>query len=242
MLIKFKKKAPPSPPPKRKPGHKADLTRATIVAKALELLEKDPSLTMAAIANALGVAPGAIYAHFPGSLPEIQTEMVRTVLTNVARPFKAKESWEDYTRNLFEALLHAFQKHRSLAPIFARELSANYYLNSLLVERILFALELAGLSEAKRSEALDLVMGSLIGFVMIESPRLSSFASSAEWLQDQAATIDALSTGEHPQIKTLKGRLLKAAKTRSTKKHPLGGEQRFADLLIAGLKAQASAA
>lgn len=241
-MIKIKRRGPPPPSRRRKPGHRADLTRAAIVAKALELLEKDPSLTMAAIAKALGVVPGAIYAHFPGSLPEIHTEMVRTVLTNVAPPFKPRESWEDYIWNLFEALLNVFQKHRTLAPIFARELSANYYLNSLLVERILVALELAGLSEAKRAEALDLVMGSLVGLVTIESPGLSCFASSTEWLQDQSATIDALPAGEHPQIKTLKGRLLEAAKKRSTQKHPPSTVQRFADLLIAGLKAQASAA
>jgi AcrR family transcriptional regulator len=236
-MIVFKK------PKKRKPGEKAGLSRELIVAKAIILVETNPALTLAGIAKALKVAPGAVYAHFPGKLSEIVTEMVRAVLAGVARPFHPKEGWEEYLRDLFIALLRRFHKHRNLALLAGSELSANYYLNPLLVERILLALNMAGFPDGERARALDLVIGNLIGFIAIECPPLGS-QSTKKWVDDLSAAIDGLPAGEHPEIKALKSQLGNIAAERAAQigaaEPSLARAQRFADHLIAGLKVQHS--
>lgn len=234
MLFKLKKV-------KRKPGQKAHLTRAKIVAKALPLLDHNPDLGMAGIAKGLGVAPAAIYAHFPGRLAEIHTEVIRAVLADVARPPMPNETCEGYIRDLFDAVFAAFYKHRKVALLFGREIAANYYLNPLLVERILYALSLGGLSEKEKVGALDLVMGSLVGMVAIECAHPTSL-TPLKWLESLSETVDSLPANEYPQIKVLKAKLGEAVKGRAGHKPPsAAGAQRFADGLIAGLKAQFSA-
>jgi AcrR family transcriptional regulator len=230
-------------PKKRKPGEKAGLSCEMIVAEAIILIEKNPALTLTGIAKALKVAPGAVYAHFPGKLSEILTEMVRTVLAGVARPFHPKESWEEYLRDLCVALSRTFHEHRNLALQVVSELSANYYLNPLLVERILLALSMAGLPDGERARALDLVMGNLIGFIAVECPALGS-QSAAEWVESLSAAIDGLPAGEHPEIKALQNELSDVAAERAAQidaaEPSPSRAQRFADHLIAGLKVQHS--
>lgn len=231
VLLKVKKV-------KRKPGQKAHLTRAKIIAKALPLLNQNPNLGMAGIAKGLGVAPAAIYSHFQGRLAEIHTGVIRAVLADVARPPKPNETCEAYLRDLFDAVFAAFYKHRKVALLFGREMAANYYLNPLLVERVLYALSLADLPENEKVSALDLVMGSLAGMVAIECVYPTSL-TPLKWLETHLGTVDGLSASEYSQIKSLKTKLGDAVKARAGHK-PLSapGAQRFADCLIAGLKAK----
>lgn len=221
---------------KRKAGQKAGLTRAAIVAKSLALQAQNSKLTMVRIAKSLGVAPAAVYAHFPGGLSEILTEMVRGVLSDVARPFKPNETWEDYLRGLFAAVFNAFHKHRNIAVFFGGEIATDYCLNPQLVERILFALSLAGLPDSAKASALDLVIGSLVSMLTIEHVGPAS-TPPAQWLHGQSHSIDALPANEYPEIKAIKTQFLEAAKERSEQPAPANA-LRFADHLIAGLKAQ----
>jgi AcrR family transcriptional regulator len=225
---------------KRKPGEKAGLTKAQIISQVLALLKQKPELSMTEIAGALEVFPTAVYARFPGGLNEILTEMVRTLLANVARPFKPNESWEAYLQDLFYAVYNAFHKHPRAARFAVSGIAADYYLNPLLVERILFALSLAGVSKGEQADALDLVMGALISMLAIEYTGLRS-ASPLKWLQDLSGASDGPSIGEYPQIGALKDKLIFAIQLRNTQVRFKPGNvrpQRFADCLIAGLKAK----
>ena len=226
-------------PPKRKPGQRAGLNRGIIIAKALNLIESNGDLSIVAIAKALKVAPAAVSAHFSGRLSEILSECAREVFSDVARPFQPGEGWEAYLQDLFVAISKAFDDHRSIALFVGKELASNYYLNPLLVERVLLALKAAGFPDSARAKALDLVMSSLIGFIAVEC---FAIAAVPQWIKRQSDMIDGLSASEHAQIKTLKHQLLEAAAERSA---PVGGEgppqtkaERYADHLIAGLKAQ----
>lgn len=239
-MKKLKLKKPLPPPPKRTRGQKAGLSRAQIIATALKLAEQG-QLNILAIAKALGVAPAAIYVKFPGKGAQIVTETFQSVLADVARPFHPNETWEAYLRSIFGATFHAFNQRGHLALAFGNELSANYFLNPLLVERILHALSLAGVPETKKAKALDLVMTNLIGFVAIQRMGLGE-SGVQQWLDGQSKLIDDLSSSEYPQIKTLKTQLMKAAKERSeqvsaTKSLPRS-TMRLVDFLIEGLKAQ----
>ena len=230
------------PPPKRKPGERAGLNRDQIIAAAIEMIEKK-DLTIANVASTLKVAPGAVYAHFPDKLPEILKEMVRTALADVARPIHPNESWEAYLRDLFVAFSRSFHGHRNLAVIVGEVLSADYYLNPLLAERILLALSMTDLADGERAKALDLVMASLIGFIEIDCPVIGS-QSPSQWVVGLSAVIDELPAGEHSETKALKSALSEVASERAAQ---LGAAEpsparahRFADHLIAGLKASNS--
>jgi AcrR family transcriptional regulator len=238
MPLKIPAKKPKPSPPKRKPGEKAGLSRATIVAKAIVLIKRDPNLTIMGIASALKVSPNAIYAHFPGKLPEIFGEMFRILLADVARPFPPNEKWEDYLRDLFAAVSSAFHQHTNLAQAAPSALSADYYINPLLPERILVALAMAGLGDGQRANTLDLVMASLIGFLAIEYPALDSHP--VEWVDTTSARIDALPAGEHPQIKLIKSDLVRVAGERASQiqaaEPSLTRAHRFADSVIARIE------
>jgi AcrR family transcriptional regulator len=227
---------------KRKPGEKAGLTDAQIITQALVLLKQNSELSVAGIAAALGVFPTAVYARFSGGLDEILTEMVRTLLANVARPPQPNENWENYLRGIFRAVYSAFHKHPRAARFAVSRIAADFYLNPLLVERILFALSLAGVPEGERADALDLVMGSLISMLAIEYAGLRS-TSPLKWLRDLPDASNGQSAGEYPQISTLKDKLIFAIKLRNTQVRFKPGPvrpQRFADCLLAGLKANFS--
>jgi len=226
---------------KRKPGEKAGLTRADIIAQSLALLEANSTFTIKGVADALGVYPTAVSSYFRGGIDEILTEMVRTRLTNVARPFQPNESWETYFRDLFLAVFAAFHKRPELARLAVSRIAANYYLNPLMVERILVALSVAGVPGTQKVSALDLVMGSLIGMLAVECSGLATIPA-AKWLHKLPGTGDGTSFGEYPQINSLKDQLIFAIKARRLhlqfKKPAPGRPQRFADHLIVGLKAQ----
>ncbi len=200
-------------------------------------------LNIASLAKAQKVAPAAIYGHFPGKLTEICTEMVRAALKDVARPFIPHENWEDYLRALFRNVVLTFKGRQNLAAFVADELSLDYYLNPMLVERVLFALHSAGLSEEARAKALDLVMGVLIGFLTMDRPGLKS-VSSSKWIEAQAQLLNGLPIGEFPETVGLKQQLIKVAVLRSAqieaKQPSFDRAHRFANCLITGLKAAIS--
>ena len=229
---------------KRKPGEKAGLTRADIISQSLALLEANSTFTVKGVADALGVYPTAVNSYFRGGIDEILTEMVRTTLANVARPFQPNESWETYLRDLFFAVFAAFHKRPELARLAVSKIAANYYLNPLLAERVLVALSAAGVPQNKKVSALDLVMGSLIGMLAVEYSG-SLTVPAAKWLHELPDASEGTSIGEYPQINNLKDKLIFAIKARryqlQLKKPAPGKAQHFADHLIAGLKAHVPA-
>ncbi|WP_155831131.1 hypothetical protein [Hyphomicrobium sp. 802] len=190
------------------------------------------------LAKELGVATAAIYVKFRGG-GEIATEMFRLVLADVARPLHPNETWESYLRALFTGTFDAFKGRGRLALALGSELSENYFLNPHLPERILHALELAGVPENDKAKALDLVIANLIGFMAVQRTSLGE-SETAEWLKDQSNLIDNLPSAEYPQIKARKVLLIKAAKERAEQLESSTSAPksvlRFADVLIEGLK------
>lgn len=219
---------------KRKAGQKAGLTRALIVTV---LLQKKPELSVSKIAKALKVGRTAVYSHFPGGLPEIQSEMVRTLLANVAVPFFPAQSWESYLRLLFVMVFDAFRKHPEVAQFAGSVLAANYYLNPFLVERILVALDLAGLDDSAKIRGLDLVMASLIGMLTIECAGATS-KSAEKWLDELASPPAVTPSVELPSINISRTKLLAAAHARTLgdPKQASRRVQRYADQLIVAFK------
>lgn len=222
---------------KRKPGQKAHLTRARIVAV---LLQKKPEFSMSQMAKALGVGRTAIYFHFPKGIPDVQSEIVRTLMVNVAAPFLPAQGWESYLRSLFVAVFDVFRKHPEVAQFAGSVLAANYYLSPLLVERMLVALDLAGLDDGAKIRGLDLVMASLIGMLTIECAGAAS-KSAEKWL-DGLAGPGITPSVEHPNINTLRIKLFAAAQARTIGDHKQASKraQRYADYLIVALKSMSS--
>ena len=230
---------------KRTRGKRAGLSRATIAEAALQIVDQGRDLSIAKLAKAQKqVAPAAIYGHFPGKLSEIHAEMVRVALKGLGRPFMPSESWEEYVQALFRSAASTFKNRRNLAGLVALELSSNYYLNPLLIERILYALHMAGLSEEARAKTLNLVMGALIGFLSIDRPGLKSL-STQKWIEAQAKLLNELPGDEFPETTGLKQWLLKSAVSRSAQVHAkqpsVERADRFAHCLIREVKILKSA-
>jgi hypothetical protein len=224
--------------PKLKVGGKAGLTRSSIASRAVELID-GYRVGLAPIAASFNVTPAAIRTHFKGGADEIITEMVRRALATVGRPPRPNQGWEAYVRGLFADLLSALRDRRQLAVFVGSELSSDYYLNARLPEHILFALSDAGLRPKQRAQALDLVMGGLIGFAAIEFPHFGG-ETAAEWTKRTGERLDHLDEGEFPQIDEVDAELRQRAAERAAQaevSEPSATRARlFADAVIAGIK------
>jgi AcrR family transcriptional regulator len=171
MRIKIKKPTPQLA--KRGRGQRAGLTREIILAKAVRLLQERGAgeFSLRVLAKALGVQSRTIHSHLKGGLAELGTALAQRALSDVARPFKPRETPADYIRELFRAVIAAVHGQASLARTVALELSNDYFLNPIVPERILVALVEIGVTDEELAPALNLVMGSLIGLLLTEAAK-----------------------------------------------------------------------
>ena len=155
---------------RRKPGERANLSRAKIVAAALDVLEARGLETFSArlVAKKLRVSPAAIYAHFEGGLAGLKSAMVHVTLFDVARPYGPKDSPAGYVRDLFLRLLKAIHGKQPLAQLIALELSTDHLICPVFAERLLSVALGSDKGVPNPARALDLVLAMLLGMIMVE--------------------------------------------------------------------------
>jgi AcrR family transcriptional regulator len=122
---------------RRKAGQRANLTKEIIAARAAELIEAGQVLVVLKLAQALGVVPATIKAHFPGGPGDIVTMIARMHLRGLARPFQLGDQPEAYMAELFSRLLEKTYGHPVLAQLVIVELSSNPYLDLEWIDRLL---------------------------------------------------------------------------------------------------------
>jgi TetR/AcrR family transcriptional regulator, tetracycline repressor protein len=157
--------------PRRKPGERANLSLEKILVAALDVLDATGLQDFSArtVAKKLGVSPAAIYAHFEGGLGGLKAAMVDVTLRDVARPYGPNDTPAGYVRDIFLRLLKAIHGKRPLAQLVAVELSADYLVCPIFVERLLAAALGSGKSTPNPARALDLVLAMLLGMIMVEA-------------------------------------------------------------------------
>lgn len=230
MLIKIKRKTK-----KLKPGQKAGLTRDKIVLKAIALTENNPHFTLKDLARGLNVAPMAVRNHFPGTLSEIKIEALRKVLTGIGRPFKPHETWEEYIEDLFDSLIDAFKGRPNLSAALALQFASSYFPNAYLPERLLYAIDVAGIPKAARARALKFVLTNLVGATALCARKKGS-GSLVE------APLPSGSMGaEFPLLHELHGQFIESSASSDSESLPTLS-QYFSERVIAALKAQAEKA
>jgi TetR/AcrR family tetracycline transcriptional repressor len=157
--------------PRRKAGERANLTAEKITGAALEVLDRDglENFSGRAVAKLLGVTPAAIYAHVKGGLAEIKARMVQETLAEAVAPYTPADTPARYMRELFLNVLKAVHGKQPIAQLVAIELSADYLVCPMLIDRLL-AVCLSGSKGALApAKILDLAMAMLVGMVMIEA-------------------------------------------------------------------------
>ena len=108
-IIKIPKKKTSGSKPKRKPGTRAGLTKSVIAAAAVKLIDSRgmDEFRVRKLAEAVGVGPTSIHAHFKGGIRAISSAAAAQALAGTTRPFKPMEQPAEYLRELLLKILQS---------------------------------------------------------------------------------------------------------------------------------------
>jgi AcrR family transcriptional regulator len=156
---------------RRKPGERADLNVEKIIDAASAVLEELglEAFSGRAVAKKLKVSSAAIYLHVDGGLRGLKIEMVRRLLSEVARPYRPNDTPAGYLLDLALRLLKALRRRPAIAQLVAFELASDYLLCPQFVERLLSVLMRSARTDLTAAQKLDLTMATLVGMALVES-------------------------------------------------------------------------
>jgi TetR/AcrR family transcriptional regulator, tetracycline repressor protein len=225
--------------PRRKPGERADLSMGKIAAAAFDVLEKAGLEEFSArlVAKRLGVSPAAIYAHFDGGLAGLKQALVFIILRDVARPYGPNDSPAGYLRDIFLRMLKAVNGKQALAELIALELSRDNLICPVFLERLLSASLGAGKLPPNPAQALDLVLASLLGMIMVEG-ETNAGDRIGQLSRSYIARVKALAPSEVPTLLATKSDLMLQIKRRMVPVEALLTKTalRYVEPVIAALK------
>jgi AcrR family transcriptional regulator len=200
---------PGEPRSRRERPSKPALTRAGIVAAAVEIMETEglAKVTVRRLAQDLDTGPASLYVYFRNTA-ELHAAILDELLGTVPPP-SAEGDWRqrlekvltDYTVMLFQ--------HPSLArsALVARP-RGQHYLN--LVESILALLDAGGVPPAQAAWGADLLLQFGTATAAEQSTREESLDAGDEWDGLRQALRDA-PAATHPHIAALAGPLMSGA-------------------------------
>lgn len=154
----------------RTAGQRAGLTRDQVVAAAADVLASDglDAVSMRRVADRLGVAPNALYAHVPDKSALVD-ELVETMLATVPDP--PPGSWRSRVLAVLRDSRAALLAHPDLVPtLLTRQSTGPHALR--LGEHLLRALADAGLTGPDAATATQGLLVWTIGCAAFESGRL----------------------------------------------------------------------
>ena len=163
-IIKIPKKKTSGSKPKRKPGTRAGLTKSVIAAAAVKLIDSRgmDEFRVRKLAEAVGVGPTSIHAHFKGGIRAISSAAAAQALAGTTRPFKPMEEPADYLRELLLRVLQSLHGRPEFARVVVLELSSNPTLVPLLAERLLLTLTALGVPTEALPKTLQRAMGVIL--------------------------------------------------------------------------------
>jgi AcrR family transcriptional regulator len=154
-------------PPGRSPGRPPRISRAQVLAAALALADEHGlgTLTMAAIAERLGVTPMALYRYVPGKAGLLDG-MIELLLAEFPPP-RAGLPWPERLAALAANIRASARRHPSVFPLLLQRPAATAQARQTL-EGIYAALRQAGLSEDQIPQAERLASTAILGFAVSE--------------------------------------------------------------------------
>jgi AcrR family transcriptional regulator len=159
------------------------LDRATIVAAASELLDRDglDGLTMRRLATELGVAPMATYRHFAD-----RAALVDALIDDTASRIEIPVPTGDWRLDL-KAIARSLRNALLARPALIQVVVARPALGPaaiLLAEAAYAVLVPTGFGPRTTDRAANLLFGYVLGFVALEAPRRFATAGSLYSSQD----------------------------------------------------------
>jgi TetR/AcrR family tetracycline transcriptional repressor len=171
----------------------AALSRETIVATALELIDKYglETFSLRGVAKNLGVYPTAVY-WYVDSKEKLLAEAVALAFQS-DEPSDPSADWRSDIRRLFHRWRAAIQRHPNIAPAVGAQLTSNTDVQFELVERILTNLGRAGFSGEALVGAYNAVIASLVGFVAQEYASIprDGLATFQGQMKDRLLTVNS---------------------------------------------------
>jgi AcrR family transcriptional regulator len=192
-VIRFKRR-------KRRPGDRAGMTRSKIALAAATQIEKggEGAFSMRRLAKALGVAPTTISAHFKGGLSDIEDEVVRAILANVAPPFRPLQEPGEYVEEMFLSALRALEGRPTLSMLTILRLTHNPLVVPALAERSLASLMALGVAPARVGEAYRAILQTLFALIL-GGPARAYQAPEADRIPSLLASL-TLQASEYPNV------------------------------------------
>lgn len=175
------------------------LSRELILDEALAMIDEAgiDGFSVRALAEKMGVYPGAVYWYLP-TRNALFAAVVNHALRDVS-PEADPDDWKAWLRDLFHCHRNVIRRHPAIAPLISSQMLSNTGANIELIERLLDVLSRAGFKGEKLYAAYDIVISTTVGFVTME---FSSKPSNEhdDWASDIQKMIADIDEDAHPVL------------------------------------------
>nr|WP_279672422.1 TetR/AcrR family transcriptional regulator [Flexivirga meconopsidis] len=222
----------------RAPKQRKPLSRDTIVAKALEILDAEgiEGVSMRRIAAELGTGPASLYAYVADK-DELLAAVNELALSELAMP-NLDQPWQDVVREWAQSTYDLFRRHRDLArlsfadiPTGARALDISEAILRSLIEGGVEVQDAAWLIDRMvLYVGADAVEGYLLQERFGATDAAAAEVAGRQWIADVKEYFAALPPDRYPMITSHLAPMMSG-----------GGDARFEfgmELLIAGIEAR----
>jgi AcrR family transcriptional regulator len=180
-------------------GRPPTLSRAQILEKALDLVERDgrEALTMRAVADELGTGPMSLYTHVR-SKDDLLEGVAGLAFERLKMDLVAAGSWQERIAAWMHSMREQLLRHPELMELFGRQQHGSPLLlrNCSTLAGILAK---AGMDVPAAVEAAQGMIWSALGFVLLEAGSTRAAASEAPEVQ-YARALSSLSDEERASI------------------------------------------
>jgi TetR/AcrR family transcriptional regulator, tetracycline repressor protein len=181
---------------RRAPGQRAGLRRDAVVASARRLAEAEgvERVTMRRLGAELGVAPNALYTHFPDKTA-ILDALFDDILGELEPPDAMEGAWQEALAELMRTSRRLLLRHARLVNLFLTRPGGRNALR--LGEVTLQILGRGGIRDHEAVSALRAVLTYTLGFVALEVPRTAE-PERGERVERAAGLIEKLPVESYP--------------------------------------------
>lgn len=144
------------------------LTHDDIVALALAVIDRDglDQFSLRNVAREIGVNPTAITWHV-GTRDQLLSAVGQLVLADLGRPLR-RGTWDQRIRAIARRFRAAVHAHPNTAALIGTRLTSNMGDHLVVLEALLEALADAGLHGRRQRNALNALLGAVLGYVAVE--------------------------------------------------------------------------
>jgi TetR/AcrR family tetracycline transcriptional repressor len=235
--------APVGGPRQRRKRTEPPLNRDTVVAAALEEIDRAglEAFSLRNVAKRLGVYPASITWH-AASRSQLLADVVTMALADV-RPPGFHDTWQSYLRQTFHRFRNAIRRHPNIAPLIGTQLVANSTLALDFIEGLLAALHHARFSGTRLVAAYNAVIAAVVGFTTQEFAPMPSEDTGA-WQRGIRERLAGVQRTRYPLLADnmkLLGNKAFTVRWQNGTEAPLDASfDSFIDIVIAGLERFAS--